>query len=195
MDCYGQGYCMANQTCQCLAGFSGADCNQGLQAEQDPFVSDYDIRKQNGDSNSREDGNNGDQDGDKKSDDQEDDKKSDDQENEVSDEESESLSSEEDEGNEAEIDPRVQLYANRVAYLERVQDIWFVAHMKSGIRIDYWNHSLKHNPNNAWIKNKISHHQARAARQIQVIGNIDKRLVATNQTIDSYLTESQKKIV
>merc|ERR1712134_24581 len=33
MDCYGQGFCMADNTCQCLGGFSGADCNQGLPKE------------------------------------------------------------------------------------------------------------------------------------------------------------------
>merc|ERR1712194_945029 len=44
MDCYGQGYCMANGTCQCLGGFTGDDCNKGLPKEQDPFVTDYDIR-------------------------------------------------------------------------------------------------------------------------------------------------------
>jgi len=46
MDCYGQGICMSNGTCQCLGGFSGDDCNDGLPKEQDPFVTDFDIRKQ-----------------------------------------------------------------------------------------------------------------------------------------------------
>merc|ERR1711977_724479 len=41
MDCYGNGYCMDNQTCQCLRGFTGLDCNNGLEDEDDKFVTDY----------------------------------------------------------------------------------------------------------------------------------------------------------
>merc|ERR1712066_1137544 len=37
-DCYGQGYCMSDNTCQCLSGFSGKDCNRGGIKETDPFV-------------------------------------------------------------------------------------------------------------------------------------------------------------
>merc|ERR1712166_469570 len=44
MDCYGQGICMSNGTCQCLGGFSGDDCNNGLPKEQDPFVTGFDSR-------------------------------------------------------------------------------------------------------------------------------------------------------
>merc|ERR1719456_1590537 len=44
MDCYGQGMCMADKTCQCLAPFSGEDCNDGLPKEQDPFVTGFDSR-------------------------------------------------------------------------------------------------------------------------------------------------------
>merc|ERR1712226_884185 len=47
LDCYGQGICMNDGTCQCLHGFSGPDCNNGLPKEDDPFVTDFDIRKQN----------------------------------------------------------------------------------------------------------------------------------------------------
>jgi len=49
MDCYSQGICMANGTCQCLGGFTGEDCNTGLPKETDPFITDYDIRKKNDD--------------------------------------------------------------------------------------------------------------------------------------------------
>jgi len=48
MDCYGQGYCMANQTCQCFSGFSGTDCNEGLPADKNTFVTDYDLRNEKG---------------------------------------------------------------------------------------------------------------------------------------------------
>jgi ribosomal protein L12E/L44/L45/RPP1/RPP2 len=41
MDCYGQGYCMSDKTCQCLSGFSGKDCNKGLEKDTDPFVTEY----------------------------------------------------------------------------------------------------------------------------------------------------------
>merc|ERR1711874_302371 len=44
MDCYGQGMCMHNNTCQCLHGFTGDDCNKGLPKEQDPFVTSFDWR-------------------------------------------------------------------------------------------------------------------------------------------------------
>ena len=54
MDCYGQGYCMGDGTCQCLAGFSGDDCNHGLPKEQDIFVTDFDIRKVGEDNNDEE---------------------------------------------------------------------------------------------------------------------------------------------
>merc|ERR1711874_191101 len=44
MDCYGQGMCMHNNTCQCLHGFTGDDRNKGLPKEQDPFVTSFDWR-------------------------------------------------------------------------------------------------------------------------------------------------------
>merc|ERR1711874_911167 len=44
MDCYGQGMCMHDNTCQCLHGFTGDDCNKGLPKEQDPFVTSFDWR-------------------------------------------------------------------------------------------------------------------------------------------------------
>merc|ERR1711976_694819 len=46
MDCYGQGYCMANNTCQCLDGFTGADCNAGRAKDNDPFVNDENDKKE-----------------------------------------------------------------------------------------------------------------------------------------------------
>merc|ERR1711976_75470 len=98
------------------------------------------------------------------------------------------------EEDETEIDPRVEPYANRAAYLERVQAMWWVQHTKSLIRINYWEHSLKHHPNHPAIKNKIAHHKARANRQNQVISRIQKRIDMANEEIDSYLTESQKKM-
>merc|ERR1712232_53350 len=48
MDCYGQGLCMGDGTCQCLGGFKGDDCNDGLPDEQDPFVTEFDIRNESG---------------------------------------------------------------------------------------------------------------------------------------------------
>merc|ERR1712118_466910 len=29
LDCYGNGLCMKDKTCQCFATFTGADCNEG----------------------------------------------------------------------------------------------------------------------------------------------------------------------
>jgi len=43
MDCYGNGYCMADNTCQCMGGFTGTDCNDGHKDETDSFVTDYNI--------------------------------------------------------------------------------------------------------------------------------------------------------
>merc|ERR1712072_139973 len=40
-DCYGQGFCMSDNTCQCLSGFTGKDCNDGLEKDIDPFVTEY----------------------------------------------------------------------------------------------------------------------------------------------------------
>jgi len=60
MDCYGQGYCMANQTCQCFSGFSGKDCNAGLPEDKNTFVTDYDLRnEQDGNNDGKEDGSDG----------------------------------------------------------------------------------------------------------------------------------------
>merc|ERR1711879_787459 len=54
MDCYGQGMCMAGNTCQCQHGFTGADCNKGLPKEEDPFVTGFDWRNRNGEEKSAE---------------------------------------------------------------------------------------------------------------------------------------------
>jgi len=55
MDCYSQGFCMADGTCQCLGGFSGDDCNKGLPKETDPFVTGFDIRNKKDDSPKKDD--------------------------------------------------------------------------------------------------------------------------------------------
>jgi len=45
-DCYGQGFCMSDNTCQCLSGFTGKDCNDGLEKEIDPFVTEFEKGKE-----------------------------------------------------------------------------------------------------------------------------------------------------
>merc|ERR1712130_893966 len=55
MDCYSQGFCMADRTCQCLGGFSGDDCNKGLPKETDPFVTGFDIRNKKKDDSPKKD--------------------------------------------------------------------------------------------------------------------------------------------
>merc|ERR1712226_148065 len=56
MDCSGKGYCMTGNQCQCLAGFTGSDCNtcvdpnsQECKKETNPFVNDYNIENQEDD--------------------------------------------------------------------------------------------------------------------------------------------------
>merc|ERR1712050_367338 len=48
MDCHGQGYCMKDNTCQCMHGYFGKDCNtcKGCKKESDKFVTDFEIKKE-----------------------------------------------------------------------------------------------------------------------------------------------------
>lgn len=55
MDCYGQGYCMENNTCQCLDGFTGPDCNFGREKENDPFVNDENEKEKEKDKENEDD--------------------------------------------------------------------------------------------------------------------------------------------
>merc|ERR1712050_116834 len=54
LDCSGNGYCMkgsnGNNQCQCMAGYSGSDCNTctNCKKETNPFVTDYNIENTNG---------------------------------------------------------------------------------------------------------------------------------------------------
>merc|ERR1712050_321118 len=45
MDCSGQGYCMKDNTCQCMHGYFGKDCNTcpGCKKETDKFVTDFEV--------------------------------------------------------------------------------------------------------------------------------------------------------
>jgi len=48
MDCHGQGYCMKDNTCQCMSGYFGKDCNtcKGCKKETDKFVTDFEVGKE-----------------------------------------------------------------------------------------------------------------------------------------------------
>lgn len=50
MDCSGHGYCMGNNTCQCITGYSGKDCNTcpTCKKETDKFVTDYEWNGKDG---------------------------------------------------------------------------------------------------------------------------------------------------
>jgi len=41
MDCSGNGYCMADRTCQCIHGFTGSACNNGNKKNESDFVQGY----------------------------------------------------------------------------------------------------------------------------------------------------------
>jgi len=132
LDCHGQGVCMNDGTCQCLHGFTGPDCNNGLPKEQDPFVTDFDIRKQNegendGDNDGGNDGgNDGENDGDNDGENEEegdDEREGDDEEEEEKEEEEEENEEEEEEENKPLSEKAKQL----IAQLEREQaaiDFW-----------------------------------------------------------------------
>jgi leishmanolysin len=129
MDCYGNGYCMANGTCQCLAGFTGDDCNHGLPKEQDPFVTDYDIRNK----------------GEKKDDEEEKEEEEEEKEEEEEgdgendDEEEKEDDDEEEKEEEEEVAPKsskaVKLEA-RIARYQTYSDQWLLSSMKHHYRKD-----------------------------------------------------------
>ena len=50
MDCSGHGYCMKGNQCQCMAGYTGSDCNTctTCKKETNPFVTGYNIENTGG---------------------------------------------------------------------------------------------------------------------------------------------------
>lgn len=194
MDCSGNGYCMADRTCQCLSGFSGADCNHGRTPETDPFVTDYDSRneKESGEqsgSNDEEDGNGDDS--------------SSDEDVESKDDGTDDSQDEDDEEEEAEIDPRVEQIAKKVLIYEKYLDLRMLRIQKASLKIElnkYTHEKYCMNtttPNTrrcSNLKEKIERFTSIVTACKEKVDKLTAILKKHNDKIDSYLTEDQKKL-
>jgi len=131
MDCYSQGLCMADGTCQCLGGFSGDDCNAGLPKETDPFVSDYDIRKKKDDPKKDPKDEDEEDEGDKEKEDEEEEEKEEEEEEKEEEEEDEEEKEEEEEDTKSpkaiELEKRIASWQPHLDYQTkkiRMYNVW-----------------------------------------------------------------------
>merc|ERR1711959_51365 len=108
MDYYGNGYCMGNQTCQCLRGFKGEDCNNGLKDETNKFVTDYKLGNEKKDEEKED-----------KEDDGKKEEKEEKEEEEKEEKEEEEEEREEEDEKEAEKDPRCNRFENIIKVYQK----------------------------------------------------------------------------
>jgi len=185
MDCYGQGYCMANQTCQCFSGFSGKDCNEGLPKDDDTFVTDYDIRKEK---NSEEDGSDDKKDEEDGSDDKKDDDDGSDDKKDDNDE-SDDKKDEEDKP----VDPKVTGLEKKLAKLERIYDRLSLNKKKVDFRKEILELCLKESPKpKHCVRGLDKHVKIQKNLEVKITGFSDK-INKTTEEINSLLTDDQKK--
>jgi len=190
LDCHGQGLCMANKTCQCFSTFTGEDCNDNLPKEEDPFVTNYDIRKKSPENPDSP------QDPENPEEDDQDNEEEKDEEKEENEEEQEDEREEETE--EPEEATRIK---ESIIKFEKKLDYWTVGELKGEWNVkkgevceEKWGHKSCQKMKNFGEKQK-SKSQGKKDIFVQKINDLENKLlgVLTTKQIDNWKFETQER--
>jgi len=199
MDCYGQGYCMANNTCQCLDGFTGADCNAGRAKDNDPFVNDENDKKEEDEEKEKEEEKEDEEEKEKEDEEKEkeDEEEKDDEEedeDEKDDEEDEDKENEDEENEEEEEEKSEEAikYEEKIRKHQTFLDFHKFHRKRSQYRINKADLCLEIFEGKSFCKRSKEFNERNLARYEEKIQKIENRIGLFEQELEKLLTERQK---
>jgi len=189
-DCYGQGYCMSDNTCQCLSGFSGKDCNDGRVKETDPFVTggnnEKDEKEEEEEEKKEEDERN------KK--DEEDEKEEEEEEKEEEEEEDKREEEERDREEEQEKSEEAKKAEADIAELQKAQDYYTFHINKYRFFIGVGETCLDYFKDRRSCVRSVKYFEKHKKRAEQFEQIIENRVANLESELENLLTERQKII-
>lgn len=196
MDCYSQGFCMSNGTCQCLGAFTGDDCNKGLPKETDPFVTDFDIRKKNQPEEPKRDDEDEkkEDEEDRKDEEEKDEENEDDNENDEENEDSNEDEYEEEKEDEDSKSEKAILLEKRIAKYQDHLDYYKLKVKIYQVYVRLANFCLEEKPNKKWIcHRRLDFYTKRLNKATSRLKRIQNIINNLKEELYNELSENLKK--